>query len=450
MNETARRHLLAIFEAALAAVDPEEAVRRHVARKGDTLRVGNREYDLGGVGRVVVVGAGKASAFMARALEAVLGDRIDDGWVNVKKGHGCPLRKVHVHEAGHPIPDAAGVEGSRRIAHMLGEAGEDDLVLCCLSGGGSALMPLPVEAVGLEEKQRITAALLACGAPIQEVNAVRKHLSQIKGGQLARMAQPARTATLILSDVIGDPLDTIASGPTAADASTFGQALDILKRRNLEGRISAETLEYLCAGDAGKQPETPKPGDLLFARVANVLVANNSAAVEAAAATAKDLGYVPYRLSIGVEGEAREVAAEQAAFAGEVIEKGLPLSPPACIISGGETTVTVRGDGLGGRNQEFALAGAMALSGQAGIALLAAGTDGTDGPTDAAGAFADGDTCRRAEALGLDAADHLRRNDAYHFFDALGDLLKTGPTGTNVMDLYLFLIGGPQADGRTA
>jgi len=440
MRATAGQQLLAVFRAAIAAVDPEAAVLRRVTRDGDVLRVGSREIDLAAARNIFVVGAGKASAFMARALESVLGDRITAGAVNVKTGHGCALRKVRVQEAAHPIPDAAGVEGSRRIEKLLEGAAEGDLVICCLSGGGSALLPLPVESVGLEEKRRITGDLLACGAPIQEVNAVRKHLSRIKGGQLARMARPAKVVTLIMSDVIGDRLDVIASGPTAPDESTFQQALDIIRKYGLEGRLSEGAAAHLRAGAAGRAPETPKPGDPLFEGVTNIIVANNAAAVEAAAEEARRLGYAPYVVSTAVEGEARTVAAAQAGIARGVREKAVPVAPPACLISGGETTVTLRGDGKGGRNQEFALAGALALRGCAGVTLLAAGTDGTDGPTDAAGAFADGETCARAEAAGLDASDFLARNDSYNFFRRLDDLLITGPTGTNVMDLYLFLI----------
>ena len=449
MNASAKRRLSAIFRAGLAAADPEHAVCRRLVREGDRLRVGARdcapacEIDLSRVKQVWIVGAGKASAFMGRAVQRIIGDRVTGGWINVKTGHGCDLPNIRVHEAAHPIPDRAGVAGSREIARLLRHAARDDLVVCCISGGGSALLPLPVEEVSLEEKRQTTAALLACGAPIQQVNAVRKHLSQIKGGQLARMARPARVISLILSDVIGDPLDTIASGPTAPDATTFHHALAIIRQHRLEGAVPRAALDYLRAGAAGARPETPKPADPLFDRVANVVVANNRAAVAACAAQADSLGYRPCVLTTALQGEAREVAAAQAAAARGVAETGHPVPAPACLISGGETTVTVRGLGLGGRNQEYALAAAMALSGADRVALLAAGTDGTDGPTDAAGAFADGATLRRAERLGLSADDALKNNDAYHFFHALGDLLKTGPTGTNVMDLYLFLVDAP-------
>ena len=443
MRETTRQHLLAIFREGVAAVQPSEAVKKHVTVRGEALIVGGRRYDLGGVRHIFVVGAGKAAAHIAHALEEILAERIAKGWVNVKTGHTLKLRKVHIHEAGHPVPDQAGVRGAREIVGILEDAREDDLVFCCLTGGGSALLPLPADGVSLEDKQALTRQLLACGANINDVNAVRKHLSRLKGGQLARLAQPAQLIALILSDVIGDPLDTIASGPTAPDATTFAEALAVLRRYGIEERVPGNVLEYLRAGAAGNSPETPKPGDAMFSRVANLIVANNGAAVEGCGRKATELGYHPLVLSTRTEGEAREVARSHVAVARKVLRHGRPVAPPACIISSGETTVTVRGDGLGGRNQEFALASALAVSGTDGIAILAAGTDGTDGPTDAAGAFADGTTCERAAQISLEAGDYLARNDAYHFFDAVGDLLRTGPTGTNVMDLYLFLVGSP-------
>jgi len=446
MERVAREHLVAIFEAGLAAVNPAEAVRRQVTRNGAELRVGKRSYDLDQVRRIFAVGAGKAVAQMALALEDILGDRITTGWINVKRSHGLELQRVRVHEAGHPLPDQAGVDGAQEIAGILREATGDDLVLCILTGGGSALLPLPVEDVSLGEKQSLTQELLACGAKITEINAVRKHLSQLKGGRLAGLAQPAQVATLILSDVIGDPLDAIASGPTAPDGTTFSDALNVLARYDLERRAPANAVAYLRAGAGGEKSETPKPGDPLFANVNNLIVANNSAAVAGCARKAEQLGYRPLVVSTTLEGEAREVARSCVELARESLNHGCSVTPPACIISGGETTVTLRGDGLGGRNQEFALAAAIAAQDLDRVAILAAGTDGTDGPTDAAGAFADGSTCRRAKALNLDADDALLRNDSYHFFEALGDLLKTGPTGKNVMDLYLLLVLGCGAE----
>ena len=441
MRERAKGHLLAIFQAGVAAADPAEAVRRHVSRDGPRLRIASREFDLGEIRRVFVVGAGKASARMALALEDILGDRIAGGWLNVKTGHGLKLEKVHVNEAGHPVPDAAGLRGTREIVRIARDAEENDLVLCCFSGGGSSLLPLPVKEVPLEDKQALTRQLLACGADIREVNSVRKHLSQVKGGQLARLAWPARTASLILSDVVGDALDTIASGPTAPDETTFADALSVLEKYRLRHRAPERAVEYLAAGAAGRRPETPKAGEETLSRVCNVIVADNGMAVDACSRKAGELGYRPLVLSTMVEGEARELARLLVAVAQESLAHGRPAKAPACLIAGGETTVTVTGDGLGGRNQEVALSAAVAAAGLDEIAVLAAGTDGTDGPTDAAGAFADGATCGLAAARGLDAAGYLARNDSYHFFEPLGDLLKTGPTGTNVMDLYLVLVG---------
>jgi hydroxypyruvate reductase len=459
MDKRARRDILAIFRAGLAAADPVQAVRRHVVRRGRKLRLGDYSCDLKKVRNIFVVGAGKASARMAGALEEILGDRIVGGWINIKSRHTHggqaggdtaqkPLRRIHIHEAGHPVPDEAGLRGAREIVRILKSAGEGDLVLLCLSGGGSALMPLPVEGVSLADKQAATQALLACGADIREVNAVRKHLSQLKGGQLARAAQPAEVVALILSDVVGDPLDAIASGPSAPDSTTFADALAVLSKYGIESRAPRSVLEHLRAGAAGTKPETPKPGDPVFAKVRNLLIANNAASIATCARKARALGYRPLVLSSTIEGEAREVARVCVAVARESLARDRPIAPPACLISGGETTVTLRGDGRGGRNQEFALAAALSARGLEEVAILAGGTDGTDGPTDAAGALADGATCDRAARLGLSAADFLARNDSYHFFQPLGDLLMTGPTGTNVMDLYLLLLGRPKRRPR--
>ena len=443
MDKLTRKHLLAIFQAGLAAVDPIAAVRRHVAVGGAALRVGDRSYDLQQVKNVFVVGAGKAAAQIAKALEDILGDRVTRGWVNVKAGHGTALKRVQVHEAGHPLPDERGLSGAREIVRILRRTTERDLVLCVLTGGASALMPLPADGVSLGDKQALTQQLLACGANIHELNTVRKHLSQLKGGQLVRLAAPAPVAALILSDVIGDPLDTIASGPTAPDTTTYAEALDILRCYDIAGRTPSGALAHLAAGARGEIAETPKPGDPLFLKVNNLIVANNGAAVDACRSKAETFGYRPLVLSTTLDGEAREVARVYAALAREILGHGRPVAPPACIIGGGETTVTVRGTGLGGRNQEFALAAAIAARGLEAVTILAAGTDGTDGPTDAAGAFADGASCTRAEKLGLSAVDLLAQNDSYRFLDQMGDLLKTGPTGTNVMDLYLLLVRMP-------
>ncbi len=439
LESTLRRDAQAIFKAALKAADPVEAMRRHVALNGSKLVVGRKRYELERYRRVIVLGAGKASALMAQALEPLLGRRVSQGLINTKYGHSARLKRIELHECGHPVPDTAGVEGSPRIAALAEGATRDDLVIVLISGGGSALMPLPALPIELEEKQATTRLLLACGATIQEINSVRKHISAIKGGQLARLAAPATVIALMLSDVIGDPLDVIGSGPTAPDASTFQTAWRVIEKYELQARIPSVVRHRLEAGLLGEIDETPKPGDACFERVQNVIVGSNRLAVDAAARTAQERGYRPVVLSTLIEGETRDIASMHAAILKEAIATGRPARAPVCFISGGETTVTLRGEGLGGRNQEFALACALALDGTPSAVALSVGTDGTDGPTDAAGAIADGRTLERARKLGLDANAFLARNDSYHFFDALGDLIRTGPTGTNVMDVRLLL-----------
>lgn len=436
----ARKHLRSIFEAGLEAVDPARAVSRAVRREGDQLLVGGGAYRLTDYERVSVIGAGKAGAPMAAAMEQILGDRLAEGRVTVKYGHTVPLKKVKIQEAGHPIPDQNGIEGAEAIRGVAARAGERDLVFCLISGGGSALLVSPAEGIDLKEKQAATSELLACGASIDEINALRKHLSRLKGGQLARLCSPAAVVTLILSDVVGDPLDVIASGPTVPDSSSFGDCLEIVSRYGLSGKLPKSVIRRLEEGADGALPETPKEGDPIFGRVRNEIVGNNLSAVLEASRKAESLGYTPLILSTRIEGETRDVAGVHAAVFREVLATGHPVQPPACILSGGETTVTLKGRGKGGRNQEFALVVALHLKGTDGIHFLSAGTDGTDGPTDAAGAFADGTTVERARALQMEARLYLEENDSYPFFDALGDLLITGPTNTNVMDLRIGLI----------
>ncbi|HHY32138.1 MAG TPA: glycerate kinase [Firmicutes bacterium] len=439
-REPLRRDALAIMRAALAAVDPYEAVKRQLSLEGDILTIGGRRYDLAKIAHVYVVGAGKASARMALAVEEVLGDRVTAGLVNVKYGHSEALSKVRVREAGHPVPDAAGLEGAREMLDLASAAGEDDLIICLISGGGSSLLPLPAPGIGLSDKQATTQALLRCGATIHEMNAVRKHISLVKGGGLARAAAPAHVVSLILSDVIGDDLDVIASGPTVPDTSTFARAFEVLDRYGALETVPAAVRHRLEAGVRGEVPETPKPGDPLFEKVANIIVASNALAVDAAARSATRLGYNPLVLSSRVQGEAREVGRVLAAIAREIRASDRPVPRPACVLAGGETTVTLKGAGLGGRNQELALAAALDIEGLDGVLVMAVGTDGTDGPTDAAGAIAFGDTVARAREAGLDPRAYLRDNDSYHFFDALGDLVITGPTRTNVMDIIAVLV----------
>jgi len=432
-----RSDALRIFYSALRASDPKEAVLRHVRISDGVLIAGKRRYRLDEFRNVYVVGAGKASARMAVAVEKLLGKRITGGLLNVKHGHVAKLRRIRLNECGHPVPDEAGVQGAQEIGNIAAKAGEDDLLICLISGGGSALMPFPAQPVTLAEKQETTQLLLRSGANIHEINTVRKHISSIKGGQLAALAWPAQVLSLILSDVIGDDLDVIGSGPTAPDSSTFVDAVSVLDKFELTNRIPASVSERIRAGMAGEIPETPKS----LERVQNLIVGSNQLALDAAAGAARGLGYRPLILSSFIEGETRDVAKVHAAIAKEVLSSGRPVKRPACVISGGETTVTIKGDGLGGRNQEFALAAAMDIAAISGVLMLSGGTDGSDGPTDAAGALCDGTTIARAEELGLNAADFLARNDSYHFFEPLGDLIKTGPTGTNVMDVRLALFG---------
>ena len=425
-NRVLRKHARSIFQAALSAADPAGAVERYLKRR-----------DFSRFRDVYVVGAGKAGASMAQAAERVLGRRIAAGLLNVKYGHTAKLRRIETNECGHPVPDQNGVAGAERIAQIAAGAGKDDLVVCLISGGASALMPLPADSITLEEKQATTRLLLASGANIHEINSIRKHISRIKGGQLARLAAPAHVESLMLSDVIGDDLDVIGSGPTAPDASTFAGALAILDRYGIRERVPASVRDRIEQGARGAVPETPKPDDPVFARVRNTVVGSNRLALAAAARRARSLGYRTLVLSSEIQGEAREIARMHAAIAREVARAGRPIKPPACIITGGETTVTLRGDGLGGRAQEFALAAAIDIAGLANVVVFCAGTDGSDGPTNAAGAVADGHTIGRQP----DARRYLDRNDSYHYFESLGDLVITGPTNTNVMDVCIVLVG---------
>ena len=406
-----KEHARLIFDAAVQAADPVRAMRAMRAHWA---------IDAGQYRNIFVVGAGKAAACMAAEAERKLGARITAGVVNTKYGHaGKQLRRIAVNECGHPLPDEAGVRGAERIAELAQAAGEGDLVLCLISGGASALLPLPVAGLSLAEKVEITRQLLERGADIHQMNTVRKHLSRIKGGQLAAMASPAAVISLILSDVIGDDVETIGSGPTAADSTTVEDARAVLKRFGIEGR-AAELLR-----------ETPKTS-----AAKNYVIGSNRLALEAARKKARSLGYRTLLLSSSVQGETRDAAQVLASIAREVREHGHPVGAPACLLSGGETTVTLRGTGKGGRNQEFALAAALAISGLDKIVILACGTDGTDGPTDAAGGLVDGGTADDGARAALDhnaSYEYLKRRDA---------LVITGPTGTNVMDIQVSLIGG--------
>ena len=435
--------LAAIMAAALEAVDPEQAVRRVLRRDQDTLQIGDQRYDLRAVRRIFVVGAGKAGTPMAAAAAAVLGERLTEGLVIVKQGYAgaSMVGPIALVEGGHPLPDARGVAAAERIAQLVATAGADDLVLVLISGGGSALLTLPSPGVALDDMIALTQVLLGCGATINQINTLRKHLSQISGGRLAQLADPARVATLILSDVVGSPLDVIASGPTVPDPTTFADAWTIVTRHAITDQLPEPVRVRLQRGLSDTSLETPKPSDPIFAQVQQLVVGSNEIAALAAKEAARQHGYQPLLLTTYLEGEARIVGGVLANIARELALHDRPIPQPALLIAGGETTVTLRGSGLGGRNQELALGAVCSLAGLPQTTLVALATDGGDGPTDAAGAVVTGATLAEAQALGLDPTDFLDRNDAYHFFAPLDDLLLPGPTLTNVNDLTLIAVG---------
>ncbi len=435
-----RKDAVSIFNQGLAAVDPRTCISECCMVRKNILYVKHHAFDLTWFERIWVMGAGKAAASMAAAVEELLADRIEKGLVVVKYDHLAPLETVEIKEAAHPVPDDNSVTGAEELLSTAREADEKTLILCLISGGGSALMTLPADGISLADKQAATQVLLGCGATIHEINTIRKHLSRIKGGQLAAAAFPAAMVCLILSDVVGDDLDIIASGPAVADPSTYGHCLDVINRYQIMDRLPPAVTAHLSNGAKGLVPETPKPGDPVFERVWHAVVASNFDALIRAETEAKKRGYQTLVLSSVIEGETRDVAGVHAAVARQVISSGHPVPAPACILSGGETTVTLKGGGKGGRNQEFALAAAFGIENLSSVVVLSGGTDGTDGPTDAAGAIVDGLTLSRAEALNLDANQHLAENNAYPFFEQLEDLLKTGATNTNVMDLRIVLI----------
>jgi len=442
-DRRARGTAIKILRVALNSADPRIAVRNHVHRVGNTLSVDDLTFDLGKFQRIFVVGGGKASGAMAEALEEILGDNLTGGFVNVLRDtkSSFKTRKIFLNKVRHPIPDGNGVEGARKIIALVRKAKERDLIICLVSGGGSALMPLPAAGITLQDKQDLTEALLKCGATIDEINSVRKHVSELKGGRLAKASYPATLVSLILSDVVGDPLDTIASGPTAPDTTTFSDAISILKKYNLWKSFIPESIrKRLEAGLRGEIPETPKPGDKVFDKTHNVVIGNNRSVALAACREAKGLGFNQLLLSSVVEGEARHVGTAYAAVMKEILYSNNPIPKPAVVIAGGETTVTVTGRGRGGRNQELVLSASLKIEGLKGVAIASIGTDGIDGPTDAAGAIADGQTTRRAYDKGLEAKEFLRDNDSYNFFSKLGDLVFTGATGTNVNDLAVMVV----------
>lgn len=424
-----------IFNAGVAAVQPAVLIGEYIRPDQNGLRIGERHFTLSGTGRLIIVGAGKAAAAMAQAIEALLPRQSYEGMVITKYAHSLPLSRIRVLEAGHPVPDENGVAATKELLQLVSSATAQDLVLFLLSGGASALLTdLPDEST-LSDMQQLSQLLLKSGADIHEMNVIRKHLSIVKGGQLALAAYPAPICSIILSDVVGDDLSVIGSGPTVPDPSTFGDALTLLERHGILQQVPRHLLTYLERGNSGAIVETPKPGDARFAHVYNVLAGSNQVALTAAATQARAMGYHAEILSSTATGEAHALAEQlvqtAAAYQG-------PL--PACLLMGGESTVQVKGNGTGGRNQHLALAAGITLPANAPFVILSAGTDGTDGPTDAAGAVVTAHLMADAAHKGLDAAAYLEDNDAYHFFAAAGGLIKTGPTQTNVMDLMLVLI----------
>ncbi|MEE4134486.1 MAG: glycerate kinase [Desulforhopalus sp.] len=435
-----RQDAVAIFEEGLRAVNPQTAISNRCRLDQDTLVLDGQRYALADFERIIVLGAGKAGGAMGQAIEEILGDRISSGLICTKYGHLEKLQRIRLLEAGHPVPDEQGIAAARAIYDLARTADEKTLVVCLISGGGSALLPLPAAGISLADKQLTTRTLLACGATIQEINAIRKHLSKIKGGRLASAVYPGTLVSLILSDVVGDDLDSIASGLCVPDPTTYEDCLAILARYDITTAIPATVLVYLQAGAEGRHPETPKAEAIFFTNTTNIIIGSNFDALNHARKKAESLGYNTLLLSSMLEGESRDLAGNHLAIAREISKHGLPIARPACILSGGETTVRLRGNGKGGRNQEFVLAAALKMQGIDDVVVLSGGTDGNDGPTDAAGAFADQTTIARAERLGLDARSFLDNNDSYHFFQALGDLYITGPTNTNVMDLRILLL----------
>ena len=437
LKETARK----IFTEAVKAADPYYCIMKTVKKTKDAITVGDTVYKRSDYPKVMVIGGGKASARMGEALEDILGDDITGGWINTKDGHAIPLKHITVHECSHPVPDQRGVEGTYKIIDILKKADKQTLVLCVLSGGGSALKPAPAEGISLAEKQAVTKLLLSGGADIVEINTIRKHLSLLKGGGMARFAYPAALNVLILSDVIGDPLDSIASGPAVPDPCTYQDCIRICKKYGIWDKLPANVKARFESGAAGKIPDTAKAGDKFFENTKNLLIGNNRMSVAAAEATAQKYGFKTLVLSSWFQGEASQLGNFFSAIAFEIEKTGNPLPAPCAIIGGGETTVTIKGNGMGGRNQEMALAAALWLKGHKNVAFISGGTDGTDGPTDAAGGVVDGGTVAEMAAKGIKAEEFLANNDSYNALKPVNGLIMTGPTGTNVMDIQVLLVG---------
>lgn len=435
-----RSDALKVIWQVIESVNPESAVQRNMFLEHEKLHVGDNIINLGDYDNIYAIGAGKASAAMAVAVENILGKRLKGGIVCTKYGYVAHLSKLELVEAGHPIPDEKSLLGAQKTLHKIKSCNPNDLVICLLSGGASAIWCLPADNITPEEKMQTTEILLASGANIHQINTVRKHISMIKGGRLAQAIHPTRMISLALSDVVGDKLTSIGSGPTVGDPTTFQQALEVVNKYNLRSRIPPSVLEHLRAGVKGEIRETPEPEEPIFEHNIEYIIGSNKLALQTAERTARWLGYNTFILSSEVTGEARLVGKELAGEIKNIYTNKNPVAPPAVLLCGGETTVTVKGNGKGGRNQELVLSAALKLNGLKNILVASVGTDGSDGPTDAAGAFADGNTVNRGKKLGLDADEHLERNNSYEYFDRLGDLIRTGPTGTNVMDIQVLIV----------
>jgi glycerate 2-kinase len=444
-TEAMRAHLQDLFWAAVRAVDPRQLIRRMVQVERAQLQIiqggtGTQVQTFPLLGRVIVIGAGKGAGLLAQELASVLGGRLAGGVVVIPRGQTAELHGVAVVHGEHPLPGPGSVAGAEHIAALLAQQHPSDVICFCLTGGASSLLVSPASGLSLDDKLAINRLLLTCGADIHAINTVRKHLSRIKGGGLARWAFPATLVSFILSDVVGDDLSTIGSGPTVPDSSTFFDALAVLEGYDLLERVPSSVLTRLRQGCAGALPETPKPGDAVFTHVHNLLIGSNRLALNAAAAAAQRLGFTTQILDEPLSGDTTEAGRDFARILRTLLQT---CKAPLCVLAGGETTVRVTGQGKGGRNQEFALVVARELHRVAGWALLSVGTDGVDGPTDAAGAFVDSRSIDRATARGLDPLAALRENDTYPFFTALGDLFTPGPTGTNVMDMKIALLLPP-------
>ena len=441
-----RKKLYSIFHAGVEAVNPYRLVLEAVRLDDRSLKIENISYDLNHFKNIIVIGGGKATAPMAQAIESILGRFITDGRIIVKYGHAAKLKRIKVMEASHPVPDEAGVKGTEEIIRMLKQADEDTLVICLISGGASALLVSPADSITLGDKKIVTELLLNAGASIDELNTVRKHLSQVKGGRLARIASPATVVSLILSDVIGDRLDVIASGPTVPDPTTFQNAMAAIEKYSLKDRLPAKVLKLLMQGVKRKIKDTPKGAESFFKKTKAVVIGSLKHAIASAREKAISLGFSAEVVTDELRGEARDAARYLAARAVEVQNSLSKGAKPCCLISGGETTVTVKGNGLGGRNQELSLAFAMEIEGIKGIAMLSADTDGIDGPTDAAGAIVDGNTTALAREFDIIPEIYLENNNSYNFFKRLDSVSKrsyhliTGPTGTNVMDMQIICV----------